>query len=179
MIQAALVAMTVMGCNHQDMNCDLLSRTPTVWLSREACEAAIPTEIVKPTDALYPIIIARCDVDSNIAIAAGPTPKAGEPLKHSTENAAGEPVVIVAAGDFERRPEAGQDRSMAGALLYRTKNGYALVRDGAAGGFALLRDGAVGGYARLRDGVKATAGATDRLARRAAGAVRNIIPSAK
>ena len=171
MIEAAIVAMTVMGCNHQDMNCELIPRQTTVWHSAKECWDAIPSEIVKPTEAPYPVIIARCDAGGRIAALDG----ADQQATVSTNHTVGDPVVIIATGDFERLPQAGQDRTIGGALLYRTKNGYALVRQGAADSFATLRDGVIGGYVRLRNGVRLTASATGQLAKRTADAVKTII----
>ena len=172
MIEVALVAMTVMGCDHQDRNCELIPRARTVWLDQAACEAAIPSEIFKPDDKPYPIVIARCGDQQKITIATATQPdrSLASPL-----GLAGHGPVVIAAGEFDDATVAQEDRSIAGSLLYRTRTGYALVRNGAFESLAKLRDGAAGGYTLLRDGVKATAGATGSLAKRAAGGVRSII----
>ena len=45
MIEAAIIAMTVMGCNHQSEDCKIIAQPPQVWQSQSACDAAIPKAI--------------------------------------------------------------------------------------------------------------------------------------
>lgn len=179
MIAAAIVTMTVLGCSHQDLNCELITRSPKVWLSQQDCEAAIPSLLTEPTDAPYPIFIARCNNGDDTRITQASASQASASMSAKTavpSTATGDPISIVAA-DFERHPDAGEDRNITGALLYRTKNGYALIRDGATGGMEILRNSAAGGFALLTSGVKTTAGATSKLADQAATAIRDILPS--
>ena len=174
MIAAAIVTMTVLGCSHQDLNCELITRSPKVWLSQQDCETAIQSLLTEPTDAPYPIFIARCNNGNDTRITQASALISAKTAVPST--ATGEPISIVAA-DFERHPDAGTDRDITGALLYRTKNGYALIRDGATGGMEILRNSAAGGFALLTSGVKTTADTTSKLANHAATAVRGILQS--
>lgn len=113
MIKSALVAMTIVGCDCDAKLCEYIGETPAQWTSLADCEAAMKSRVLKQGNHDYPLVTGICRTTEF----AAPQLAAAEPLP-----APRQPVVeanfvddVVANGK---------------SVLYRTANGYALVRDG-------------------------------------------------
>lgn len=109
MIKSALVAMTIVGCDCDAKLCEYIGETPAQWTSVADCEAAMKSRILREGNHDYPLVtgICRTTTFADPQLASAPTihPEA-QPAAY-----AGTP----------------QDN---GSVLYRTANGYALVRSG-------------------------------------------------
>ncbi|MDH4988522.1 hypothetical protein QEZ47_24005 [Aminobacter anthyllidis] len=107
MIKSALVAMTIVGCDCDAKLCEYIGETPAQWTSVADCEAAMKSRILREGNHAYPLVtgICRTTTFADPQLAAAP---------------AVQPEVLPAA-------YAGTSED---SVLYRTANGYALVRSG-------------------------------------------------
>lgn len=170
MLQTVIIAMTVVGCNHQASHCESLPQPVTHWENRIQCEAEIPGVVRKPD---YPIIIARCDEKVVVAIADALeiSPATGRPV---AQHRVGEPLNINPLKPVQTA-KSDNSQSVAGTVMASTKHGFIFVREGAWGGYKKLRDGTAVGYSRMRGSVGAMVAATVGFAARTAGAASNFI----
>lgn len=145
MIEAAIIAMTVMGCNHQSEDCKIIAQPEKVWQSQSACDAAIPRVLQSSLQAPYPVIMARCEAKTvetakakpEVEVAALPTPPA-TPAPAKTEPGSEDPALP----------------PIAKLAVQKTAEGWTFVRKGANDGLERLSDGvkgAVGGVKTVVD----------------------------
>ncbi len=174
MLQATVFALTVMGCSDHAVNCTDISRPTTTWQNKAECEAAIPKRLNGLLDAPYPVITARCESRGSVAIRRLPEMRVDQQAERPSEVVSVEPVIVIAE-DLRPGAEAEREHSLAGAVIYRTKNGYALVRKGTLRSYETLRDGARTGISKLRGGVETAIGATVGLAKKSANSLRGIV----
>ncbi|MGX9115959.1 hypothetical protein ACWTU6_04575 [Mesorhizobium sp. BHbsci] len=140
MIKTTLVAMTIIGCDCDARLCEYIGETPAKWSTIADCEAAMKSQMSHARNFNYPLVsgICRTTQTSSRLAATGSTLElaaaaqtATDPLPSelsrrpsvavgsqatATETEAARPVAFEAAVDGER------------SVLYRTKNGYALVK---------------------------------------------------
>lgn len=112
MIKSALVAMTIVGCDCDAKLCEYIGETPAQWTSVADCEAAMKSRILHQGNHDYPLVTGICR-----------TTVFAEPQLASA------PAEVVEAKPAERTMVAGIVEG-GRSVLYRTANGYALVRDG-------------------------------------------------
>lgn len=114
MIKSALVAMTIVGCDCDAKLCEYVGETPAQWTSIADCEAAMKSRVLSQGNHDYPLVtgICRTTVFAEPQLASAPAEPAplNEPVSEATMLSE-----VVAGGR---------------SVLYRTANGYALVRDG-------------------------------------------------
>ena len=170
MIEAAVIAMTVMGCNHQSQNCEIITQPPKVWQSQQACDAAIPTIIEGSMKAPYPVIVARCDAKASKTAKAKPKPRPVGTAKSEIQIVE-LPPPAEAPSAAEAKPSEAKLPPIAKLALQKTTEGWTLVRKGAESGV----DRISGGVKSAVDGVKNVVGDAVDLAERGAGAVRDVL----
>ncbi|WP_378949568.1 hypothetical protein [Mesorhizobium sp. ANAO-SY3R2] len=112
MIKSALVAMTIVGCDCDAKLCEYIGETPAQWTSVADCEAAMKSRILREGNHDYPLVTGICR-----------TSEFTEPQLASVSPApAMQPDIAPAA--YSGVIKGGR------SILYRTANGYALVRNG-------------------------------------------------
>ncbi|MBN9237493.1 MULTISPECIES: hypothetical protein [Phyllobacteriaceae] len=142
MIKTALVAMTIVGCDCDAKLCEYIGETPAKWSNLADCEAAMKSQVLRHKSFDYPLVSGVCRTVQKPAskLAAAPaTPDNGPPPVITDEIAAlglrrpempiGPSATAVANPDFK---PTFYDTMVDGgrAVLYRTENGYALVKTG-------------------------------------------------
>lgn len=112
MIKSALVAMTIVGCDCDAKLCEYIGETPAQWTSVADCEVAMKSRVLREGNHDYPLVTGICR-SSGFA-----EPQLASALPAPVLQPDIEPVAYsgVIAGSR--------------SVLYRTANGYALVRDG-------------------------------------------------
>lgn len=112
MIKSALVAMTIIGCDCDAKLCEYIGETPAQWTSVADCEAAMKSRILRQGNHDYTLVTGIC--------------RTGEFSEPQLASASPDPALQL---DVEPAAYSGV---IAGgrSILYRTTNGYALVRDG-------------------------------------------------
>ncbi|WP_269930586.1 hypothetical protein [Aminobacter sp. HY435] len=112
MIKSALVAMTIVGCDCDAKLCEYVGETPAQWTSMADCEAAMKSRVLREGNHDYPLVtgICRTTVFADPRLASTSVPS--------------EPQPVVEASLLSGAVANGR------SVLYRTANGYALVRDG-------------------------------------------------
>ncbi|MBZ9799171.1 hypothetical protein [Mesorhizobium sp. ES1-4] len=144
MIKTALVAMTIVGCDCDAKLCEYIGETPAKWSTIAECEAAMKSQILRERNFNYPLVSGICRTKGSAsssqlaAIASGPELKPASKvvrtesplppeLSHRPSVPVGSPTTALEAA--AARPVA-YDQVIEGGTgtLYRTKNGYAVVR---------------------------------------------------
>ncbi|WP_421916703.1 hypothetical protein [Mesorhizobium sp.] len=144
MIKTALVAMTIVGCDCDAKLCEYIGETPAKWATVADCEAAMKSQILRQHNFNYPLVSGICRTKGSssssqlAATASGPELKsvnrAVEPetplppeLSHRPNVPVGSPTTAMEAA--AARPVAYEQVVDGGTgVLYRTKNGYAVVK---------------------------------------------------
>ena len=112
MIKSALVAMTIIGCDCDARLCEYIGEAPGQWTSVADCEAAMKSHVLRQGNHDYPLVTGIC--------------RSSEFTQPQLASASPAPAL---QPDIE--PAAYSDAiADGGSVLYRTANGYALVRDG-------------------------------------------------
>jgi len=143
-IKTALVAMTIVGCDCDAKLCEYIGETPAKWATVADCEAAMKSQILRQHNFNYPLVSGICRTQGSssssklAATASGPELKpvgrAVEPqtplppeLSHRPNVPVGAPTTAMEAA--AARPVAYEQVVDGGTgVLYRTKNGYAVVK---------------------------------------------------
>lgn len=112
MIKSALVAMTIVGCDCDAKLCEYIGETPAQWTSLADCEAAMKSHVLREGNHDYPLVTGICRT-KDFAEPQLASTEAATPLQPEIEPSAY--AGIIAGGR---------------SALYRTANGYALVRSG-------------------------------------------------
>lgn len=122
MIKSALVAMVVIGCDCDAKMCEFISQTPPQWSSVGECETALKQQTLSRSLENYPVVTGICkeqNPDGSAVVTA--SAKSVDPVQTSAIPAPAEPQVQRAA--YTGVVEGGR------TILYRTANGYTVVRD--------------------------------------------------
>ncbi|MCP5083442.1 MAG: hypothetical protein GY948_17285 [Alphaproteobacteria bacterium] len=178
MLEAAVIAMTVMGCNHQSQDCEIITRPPKVWQSQTACDAAIPKIIEDSMKAPYPVIVARCQAKASKTAETKPQPlKIGTPQPEIQVVELPAPVQAPAQAPAKTEDEPGGTKlpPMAKLALQKTTEGWTFVRKGTTDGIQQISGGVKTGVKRAVGGVKSVVGRAVDLAERGADAVREAL----
>ncbi len=142
MIKTALVAMTIVGCDCDAKLCEYIGETPAKWATIADCEAAMKSQVLHHKNFDYPLVSGVCRTvqKPTSKLAAAPaTPDNGPPPVITDEIAAlglRRPEMPVGLGkaavaDAGVKPSFYDEMVDGGrAVLYRTENGYALVKTG-------------------------------------------------
>ncbi|MER9523858.1 hypothetical protein NKI96_09765 [Mesorhizobium sp. M0292] len=142
MIKTALVAMTIVGCDCDAKLCEYIGETPAKWATIADCEAAMKGQMLHQKNFDYPLVSGICRSkesasSSQLAAAASrpelkpasrnvQTPLPPE-LSHRPSVPVGSPTTAMEAAAV--RPVAYEQVVDGGTgVLYRTRNGYAVVK---------------------------------------------------
>lgn len=142
MIKTALVAMTIVGCDCDAKLCEYIGETPAKWATIADCEAAMKSQMLHQKNFDYPLVSGICRSKgsasySQLAAAASrpelkpasrnvQTPLPPE-LSHRPSVSVGSPTTAMEAA--AARPVAYEQVVDGGTgVLYRTRNGYAVVK---------------------------------------------------
>lgn len=144
MIKTALVAMTIVGCDCDARLCEYIGETPAKWSSIAECEAAMKSQMLHERNFDYPLVSGICRAKGSsttarlAATASGPELKSASrvvevesplppELSHRPSVPVGSPTTPMEAE--AARPVAYEQVVDGGTgVLYRTRNGYALVK---------------------------------------------------
>jgi hypothetical protein len=144
-IKTALVAMTIVGCDCDAKLCEYIGETPAKWATLADCEAAMKSQMLHQHNFNYPLVSGICRAPSPststaqlAATASRPelttTPQAAttdSPLPPELSHRPSVPVGLPAtASETEAARPVAYEAVVDGgrAVLYRTKNGYAVVK---------------------------------------------------
>lgn len=142
MLKTALVAITIVGCDCDAKLCEYIGETPAKWATIADCEAAMKSQMLHQKNFDYPLVSGICRSkgsasSSQLAAAASrpelkpasrnvQTPLPPE-LSHRPSVSVGSPTTAMEAA--AARPVAYEQVVDGGTgVLYRTRNGYAVVK---------------------------------------------------
>ncbi|MCZ8544715.1 hypothetical protein OOJ09_11020 [Mesorhizobium qingshengii] len=144
MIKTALVAMTIVGCDCDAKLCEYIGETPAKWSTIAECEAAMKSQMLHQRNFNYPLVSGICRAkgsSSSSQLAATASRPELKPvsrvvkvesplppeLSHRPSAPVGSPATAMDAA--AARPVAYEQVVDGGTgALYRTKNGYAVVK---------------------------------------------------
>ncbi|MBO9630699.1 MAG: hypothetical protein J7516_14865 [Shinella sp.] len=77
-MKAALIVMTIMGCDDSATQCHYIDTAPKSWQTVALCDAQAETYINRHQDKNYPVIVAVCESNNDriTADVANPQPEA-------------------------------------------------------------------------------------------------------
>jgi len=80
-MKAALIVMTIMGCDDSATQCHYIDTVDRSWQTVALCDAQAETYINRHQDKNYPVIVAICETsgDRMTAEVTAPDPKPAEP----------------------------------------------------------------------------------------------------
>jgi hypothetical protein len=140
-IKTALVAMTIVGCDCDARLCEYIGETPAKWSTIADCEAAMKSQMLHERNFNYPLVSGICrttqtptsqlaatasqpELTTATQVATDPLPSE---LSHRPSVAVG--LQATAMETEAARPVAYEEAVDGGrSVLYRTKNGYAVVK---------------------------------------------------
>ncbi|PAP95585.1 hypothetical protein [Mesorhizobium wenxiniae] len=140
MIKTTLVAMTIIGCDCDARLCEYIGETPAKWSTIADCEAAMKSQMSHARNFNYPLVsgICRTTQTSSRLAATGSTPELAAAAQTATDPLPSElsrrPSVAVGSQATATETEVARPVAFEAAVdggrsvLYRTKNGYALVK---------------------------------------------------
>lgn len=81
-MKAALIVMTILGCDHDVSQCQYISTVKGTWPSIAQCDTASKAQLPKFSNANFPVVVAVCE-DTKPAVAAIDPPPANsqQPLQ--------------------------------------------------------------------------------------------------
>jgi hypothetical protein len=136
--------MTIVGCDCDAKLCEYIGETPAKWSSIAECEAAMKSQMLHQRNFDYPLVSGICRAKGSsstahlAATASGPELKPASrvvevesplppELSHRPSVPVGSPTTAMEAE--AARPVAYEQVVDGGTgVLYRTRNGYALVK---------------------------------------------------
>lgn len=143
-IKTALVAMTIVGCDCDAKLCEYIGETPAKWSTVAECEAAMKSQMLHERNFNYPLVSGICRAKGSssssqlAATASRPELKPASrvvrtesplppELSHRPSVSVGSPTTAMEAD--AARPVAYEQVVDGGTgVLYRTRNGYAVVK---------------------------------------------------
>lgn len=143
-IKTALVAMTIVGCDCDAKLCEYIGETPAKWATIADCEAAMKSQMLHQKNFDYPLVSGICRTKgsaSSSQLAATASRRELKPasrsvqsenplppeLSHRPSVPVGSPTTALEAA--AARPVAYEQVVDGGTgVLYRTRNGYAVVK---------------------------------------------------
>lgn len=87
-VQAALIIMTIMGCDDSGTQCVMLSESQPKWDTVAACDAQSENELKNYNNVNYPVVVAVCQTQTTVASSEATTP---EPPQEKVEAGPPEP----------------------------------------------------------------------------------------
>jgi hypothetical protein len=143
-IKTALVAMTIVGCDCDAKLCEYIGETPAKWSTVAECEQAMKGQMLHQRNFNYPLVSGICRTSGSASSARLAATASRPELKPTSRIVRTEtplppelsPRPSVPVGSPTTAMEADTARPVAydqivdggTGVLYRTKNGYALVK---------------------------------------------------
>jgi hypothetical protein len=140
-IKTALVAMTIVGCDCDARLCEYIGETPAKWSTIADCEAAMKSQMLHERNFNYPLVSGICrttQMPSSQLAATASQPELTTATRAATdplpEELSDRPSIAVGsqatATETEAATPAAYESVVDGgrSVLYRTNNGYALVK---------------------------------------------------
>lgn len=128
-MQAALIIMTIMGCNDAATGCQYIATPDKRWPSIALCEAASEEQLgIYANRSNYPVLIAACQAPAETVAAAAPTPPEPEPEK--AEKATPEQLGLTAKAIERARsmlPSTDGVKTLAAKPVRFVSDGYSWV----------------------------------------------------
>jgi hypothetical protein len=136
-IKTALVAMTIVGCDCDARLCEYIGETPAKWSTIADCEAAMKSQMLHERNFNYPLVSGICRTTQTptsqlAATASQPETRAAtDPLP---EELSDRPSIAVGSQATATKTETAMPVAYESVIdggrsvLYRTKNGYAVVK---------------------------------------------------
>jgi hypothetical protein len=136
-IKTALVAMTIVGCDCDARLCEYIGETPARWSTIADCEAAMKSQMLHERNFNYPLVSGICrttqtqssqlaatdpELTTAMRTATGPLPSE---LSRRPSIAVGSQVTAMKT---ETARPVAYEAAIDGPVLYRTQNGYAVVK---------------------------------------------------
>ncbi len=119
MINAALVAMVVVGCDSDARICEFIKETPAQWATVTECEAEMKHQMLTAGTFQYPTVTGLCR-----AVGDGAEVVSVDDATRPIQASAAAPVpASEQAAIYDSLVEGGR------SVLYRTANGYTVVRN--------------------------------------------------
>ncbi|MCO6186291.1 hypothetical protein [Rhizobium sp. L1K21] len=75
-VQAALIVMSIMGCDDSGSQCVMLAESQPKWDTVAECDAASEGELQTYSNVNYPVIVAVCQTQTTVASAQPNAPEA-------------------------------------------------------------------------------------------------------
>ncbi len=79
-VQAALIIMTIMGCDDSGSQCAVLAENQTKWETVAQCDDASEGALDEYSNANYPVIVAVCQTETAVGTAEATTPESATDL---------------------------------------------------------------------------------------------------
>ncbi|HEV7318900.1 MAG TPA: hypothetical protein VGO04_09855 [Ensifer sp.] len=86
-MKAALIVMTILGCDHDVSQCQFISTVNGTWPSIAQCDTASHAQLPKFSNANFPVVVAVCET-SGPGLAELTPPPAGAQQAQTPEQAA-------------------------------------------------------------------------------------------
>ncbi|MFN3548769.1 MAG: hypothetical protein ACK4U0_14885 [Mesorhizobium sp.] len=138
MLKPAVIILTMMGCDSDEMLCVPLDAPVREFSTIGECEAALATAIDSETDRLYPLLKAQCDRQ----VEAG-DPSLSDPAMDGHSDAMVDDRKGVLGKGFDYAGRTGE------YIVYRTADGVVAVRDGLGWAIDRVQGGAAKALALL------------------------------
>ncbi|MEI2300383.1 hypothetical protein [Ensifer sp. MJa1] len=90
-MQAALIVMTILGCDHDVSQCQYISTVNGTWPSIAQCDTASQAQLPKFSNANYPVVVAVCESTAPAVAAVDLAPAVPQPLPQTPPQQATEP----------------------------------------------------------------------------------------
>jgi hypothetical protein len=135
-IKTTFVAMTIIGCDCDAKLCEYVGETPAQWSSITDCEAAMKHQVLRARNYDYPLISGICRTANppKTHLAAAPAQQADGAVARAATEPFRQPSVTFGAQATAAEAAAARpllyEKVLDGgrAALYRTSNGYAVVK---------------------------------------------------
>ncbi len=83
-VQAALIIMSIMGCDDSGTQCVTLSQNQSTWETLEQCDDASADTLNNFPDANYPVVVALCQTETALGASETTTPEQGTDVAEAT-----------------------------------------------------------------------------------------------
>jgi hypothetical protein len=123
-MNAALIVMTILGCNDSGTDCHYIATASERWPTVAMCDAVSEDHLPTYTNQPYPVLIAVCQNPqvAGVTEAGAPATAVPEirPLQTATETAGTEQAATAPAVTEEVSPEEAE--TLAGRAIQRVRN---------------------------------------------------------
>lgn len=82
-MKAALIVMTILGCDHDVNQCQYISTVDGTWPSIAQCDTDSQKQLPRFSNANYPVVVAVCESSGPGLAATDPQPQVTAPLEQA------------------------------------------------------------------------------------------------